>query len=174
MLTNSHTDKLRSICGLVLWLRLAACEWRRQKKPQHDRHNRRHCLHDACDVQRAGRVVGAGARYACAAQRDGREGLWLDCYSQSAIAGIIGEEYPAFEGTDQTTISEWLGKIRKSGNSLEPPDSRQHFDIWQFANGPGLDFFGGLGLRRAEHRLHQRGPQPLRRGIDLDERSEMR
>src|SRR6516225_5361736 len=25
-----------------------------RKKPQHDRHNRRHCLHDAGDVQRAG------------------------------------------------------------------------------------------------------------------------
>ena len=50
--------------------------------------------------------------------------MWLDCASQTTIAEAIGVE--------QRTISNWLEKIRDCGKFLEQPDSRQHFDIWQF------------------------------------------
>ena len=59
--------------------------------------------------------------------------LWLDCYSQRDIAEIIGREYPAFDGTTQQTLSNWLNKFSADAENLSPPDSRQHFDIWQFA-----------------------------------------
>ena len=64
--------------------------------------------------------------------RDGYD-LWLDCYSQRDIAEIIGKEYPAFDGTTQQTLSNWLNKFSADAENLSPPDSRQHFDIWQFA-----------------------------------------
>jgi DNA-binding XRE family transcriptional regulator len=48
----------------------------------------------------------------------------LDCQSQIAIAGAVG--------VDQKTISNWIQKIRECADFVEPPSSRQHFDIWQF------------------------------------------
>lgn len=49
--------------------------------------------------------------------------IWLDCFEQKAIAENIG--------VDEATISRWLQE-RKSAE-MQPPASRQHFDIWQFA-----------------------------------------
>jgi hypothetical protein len=60
------------------------------------------------------------------------ENTWLDCHSQRDIAEIIGKEYSAFAGTDHKTIAKWLGEFTASAVN-SPPDSRQHFDIWQFA-----------------------------------------
>lgn len=48
--------------------------------------------------------------------------LWLDCAEQQAIAGQLG--------VSEATVSGWF-KERKSAET-EPPDSRQHFDVWQF------------------------------------------
>ena len=50
--------------------------------------------------------------------------LHLNCLSQSKISDDID--------VDQTTISDSLGKAASLLESLDPPDSRQHFDIWQF------------------------------------------
>jgi len=48
--------------------------------------------------------------------------LWLDCFEQKDIATELG--------VSEGTISEWF-KNRKSAET-EPPESRQHFDVWSF------------------------------------------
>jgi hypothetical protein len=53
-------------------------------------------------------------------------------HSQRAIAEIIGKEYPAFAGVTQPSIKAWLDKFTADAENLSPPDSRQHFDVWQF------------------------------------------
>ena len=50
--------------------------------------------------------------------------MWLDCHIQEQIARIIG--------VDQGTVSRWLMQFRKSAELHKPPDSRQHFDVWDF------------------------------------------
>jgi uncharacterized protein YjcR len=59
------------------------------------------------------------------AQQDKAWDLWLDCVPQTEIAARLG--------TGQPTINEWLIGKRKDAESDNPPESRQHFDIWQFA-----------------------------------------
>lgn len=51
--------------------------------------------------------------------------LWLDCASQTAIAEQLGVPQP--------TVSRWLSIREQSSEMNSPPDSRQHFDVWQFA-----------------------------------------
>jgi len=58
--------------------------------------------------------------------------LWLDCHSQREIAEIIGREFPAFADAEHTTIGRWLGAKSADAENAPPPDSRQHFDVWQF------------------------------------------
>lgn len=48
--------------------------------------------------------------------------LWLDCWSPERIADEIG--------VGETTVKEWVGKRRTA--ETDPPDSRQHFDVWSF------------------------------------------
>jgi len=59
--------------------------------------------------------------------------LWLDCQSQDYIAQQIG--------VTQRTISAWLEERANLREFLDPPDSRQHFDIWNF---PTSDSVGGV------------------------------
>lgn len=84
-----------------------------------------------------------------AAKQDRTWDMWLDCNSQQAIADTIG--------VDQKTISNWLGEIRNCGNFLEPPESRQHFDIWQFQTRDDDDgqqsYFGAMPPQVAENLL---------------------
>lgn len=53
--------------------------------------------------------------------------MWLDCFTQEQIADVIG--------VDHTTVGEWIlgekGKLSEIPNT--PPESRQHFDVWDFA-----------------------------------------
>lgn len=49
---------------------------------------------------------------------------WLNCESQSEIARETG--------IPQTTISGWLTEFQCVGDSLGPPESQQHFDVWSF------------------------------------------
>lgn len=51
--------------------------------------------------------------------------LHLDCLTQQAIAAQVGVTQP--------TIGGWLLEMENSPKFIEPPDSRQHFDVWQFA-----------------------------------------
>jgi DNA-binding transcriptional regulator YdaS (Cro superfamily) len=57
------------------------------------------------------------------AQQDKAWDLWLDCQEQQDIAVQLG--------VSEATVSGWF-KERKDAE-IEPPESRQHFDIWQFA-----------------------------------------
>ncbi|HXE88776.1 MAG TPA: class I SAM-dependent methyltransferase, partial [Hyphomicrobiaceae bacterium] len=50
--------------------------------------------------------------------------LWLDCWSERAIAECVG--------VPQSTIGDWLTEIGKNPDFGQPPASRQHFDVWQF------------------------------------------
>jgi hypothetical protein len=58
--------------------------------------------------------------------------LWLDCWSQREIADQIG--------VSVGTVNEWCSEIANSRNLNDPPESRQHFDVWQF---PTTDRDGG-------------------------------
>ena len=51
--------------------------------------------------------------------------LWLDCATQVEIADALGVSQP--------TIAGWISESAESRKLIDPPDSRQHFDIWQFA-----------------------------------------
>ena len=58
---------------------------------------------------------------------------------------------------DQKTVSNWLGEIRNSGKFLEPPASRQHFDVWQFQSADKdsgqQSYFGALPPQVVENLL---------------------
>lgn len=62
-----------------------------------------------------------------AEQQDRAWDLWLDCWSQQAIADEIG--------VPQQTIAGWLTEIGKHSDFGSPPESRQHFDVWSFGAG---------------------------------------
>src|SRR5208282_6575036 len=80
--------------------------------------------------------------------------LWLDCYSQREIAEIIGSEFPAFADTTQQSVSNWLDKKSAAAENLSPPDSRQHFDIWQFQKADGeSSYFGRMPPQVVENLL---------------------
>lgn len=51
--------------------------------------------------------------------------MWLDCTPQTAIAEQLG--------VSQQNVSNWVQNREQSSEICSPPESRQHFDIWQFA-----------------------------------------
>src|ERR1035437_10318618 len=51
--------------------------------------------------------------------------MWLDCKTEQQIADAIQ--------VHQTTVGEWIREKRQQPEFLSPPESRQHFDVWQFA-----------------------------------------
>jgi hypothetical protein len=61
--------------------------------------------------------------------------------SQTEIAKAIG--------MPQQTVNEWIIEKRKNLDSDNPPESRQHFDVWSFQNADKdagqQSYFGGLG-----------------------------
>ena len=78
--------------------------------------------------------------------------LWLDCYSEQAIADELGGD------VDRRTVNNWVGNYRKDAQFSEPPESRQHFDIWQFQatdkeGGGQQSYFGALPPQVVENLL---------------------
>ena len=75
--------------------------------------------------------------------------LWLDCLSQRQIAEQIGIAH--------VTVGDWVGRIAADAENLPPPDSRQHFDIWQFQNAEkdagSQSYFGALPPQAVENLL---------------------
>ncbi len=72
--------------------------------------------------------------------------LWLDCKTQQEIAVEMG--------VDQKTISNWVGETAKLRDFLEPPTSRQHFDIWSFQSADGdSSYFGRMPPQIVENLL---------------------
>ena len=59
------------------------------------------------------------------AQKEHAWDLWLDCKTEQQIADAIQ--------VHQTTVGEWIKEKRQLPEFLSPPETRQHFDVWQFA-----------------------------------------
>jgi hypothetical protein len=84
------------------------------------------------------------------AQQDRAWDLWLDCHDQGEIAETIG--------TTQQTISNWVQENAKLREFVEPPESRQHFDVWQFPTtdreaGGQQSYFGAVPPQVMENLL---------------------
>ena len=50
--------------------------------------------------------------------------LWLDCLTQQEIADAIR--------VPRKTISDWLADSDWQSDFAKVPESRQHFDVWNF------------------------------------------
>jgi hypothetical protein len=75
--------------------------------------------------------------------------LWLDCLTQDEIAEQVGVPRP--------TIASWIVENRKSADFNNAPESRQHFDVWQFATADKTDgnqsYFGAIPPQVVENLL---------------------
>lgn len=76
--------------------------------------------------------------------------LWLNCLTEREIAERLGE--------DQPTINRLLIQKRESADLNQPPESRQHFDVWSFATtdregGGQQSYFGALPPQVMENLL---------------------
>jgi hypothetical protein len=83
------------------------------------------------------------------AQQEKAWDLWLNCDEQEVIAASIG--------VDQTTVSRWLMQNRESADLHKAPESRQHFDVWQFQSSDKdagqQSYFGALPPQVIENLL---------------------
>jgi hypothetical protein len=72
--------------------------------------------------------------------------MWLNCSTQQKIADEIGVE--------QKTISNWISKFTTNGKFTNPPESRQHFDIWNFTKSDSdSTYFGQMPPQIVENLL---------------------
>jgi hypothetical protein len=71
-------------------------------------------------------------------QKDDAKAMWLDCLTQEQIAECVG--------VDHKTISNWVGIFRQLSEFTNPPESRQHFDVWNFAipKDEKTNYFGAM------------------------------
>ena len=58
------------------------------------------------------------------AQKEAAWDRWLNCETQERVAKAVG--------VSVGTVNNWLSEIQSVGNLNEPPESRQHFDVWSF------------------------------------------
>lgn len=81
------------------------------------------------------------------AQKDQAWDLHLDCWTQQSIAKLIG--------VPQQTVADWLTDFGKSSIFGNPPDSRQHFDVWSFqtAADSNSSYFGRMPPQVVENLL---------------------
>jgi len=80
------------------------------------------------------------------AQQERAWDLWLDCRTQTSIADELDVPQP--------TINKWLSDFQSVGKWIEPPASRQHFDVWSFQKAEGeSSYFGKLPPQVAENLL---------------------
>ncbi|CAN5551327.1 hypothetical protein BH24ACT4_BH24ACT4_24160 [soil metagenome] len=59
-----------------------------------------------------------------AEQKEQAWDLWLDCLSEREIGAEID--------VPRKTLADWVGEKRNDPDFAQPPESRQHFDIWTF------------------------------------------
>lgn len=59
--------------------------------------------------------------------------MWLHCMSEREIAAALGMGSDEDGEGGRKTVNRWLGQMRSSAEMTQPPESRQHFDVWQFA-----------------------------------------
>lgn len=76
-------------------------------------------------------TLATAKKYCAEARRDEKEAqqekawdLWLDCWAQEAIADEVG--------VNQATVSRWIMQNRTNSELHNAPESRQHFDVWNF------------------------------------------
>jgi hypothetical protein len=80
------------------------------------------------------------------AQQEKAWDLWLDCWSLREIEKEIG--------VDQATVDRWVSQKREDPELRQPPASRQHFDVWQFATADGESkYFGKMPPQIVENLL---------------------
>lgn len=83
-------------------------------------------------------------------QQDKAWDLWLDCGSSREIGEVVGATH--------TTIQEWVEGKRNSAEFFQAPESRQHFDVWQFPttdreSGGQQSYFGAVPPQVIENLL---------------------
>jgi hypothetical protein len=83
-------------------------------------------------------------------QQDKAWDLWLDCQPQTEIAEQIG--------VTQQAISQWVQETAELRKFVEAPESRQHFDVWQFPttdreSGGQQSYFGAVPPQVLENLL---------------------
>ena len=75
--------------------------------------------------------------------------MWLDCHTQQQIADAVG--------VTQQAIAQWLQEMAVLPKLVEPPESRQHFDVWSFhlsdKDAGQQSYFGALAPQIAENLL---------------------
>ncbi len=89
--------------------------------------------------------------------------LWLDCHDAPDVAValrmISADAKSADRNSQANTVRTWINEKRKSAEFVDPPASRQHFDVWQFhiadGNAGQQSYFGALPPRKPSDR---RGP----------------
>lgn len=84
------------------------------------------------------------------AQQTAAWDLWLDCQTQLAISEELD--------VPQATLSKWLSDFQSVGKWIEPPASRQDFDVWRFQmndrdGGGQQSYFGSLAPQIMENLL---------------------
>lgn len=67
--------------------------------------------------------------------------LWLDCHTQAEIGAAL--DMP------QQTVARWLLENAELRKWVEPPESRQHFDVWQFPTADKGDGQAAVAARPA-------------------------
>jgi hypothetical protein len=74
-------------------------------------------------------------------------GLWLDCKSYREIASKL-------DGPDEDTVGRWVSAKAKEFGNADAPESRQHFDVWNFAKADGeSSYFGKMPPQVVENLL---------------------
>ena len=64
--------------------------------------------------------------YEKAEQQEKAWDLWLDCHTEQEVADAVD--------IARRTVSDWLSEKRKVAETAKPPDSQQHFDVWNFGS----------------------------------------
>lgn len=95
-------------------------------------------------------------------QQDKAWDLWLDCWGITDIAvemGFTDHDVPTEKRDSQSnTVRTWIHEKRKSAEFVDAPESRQHFDIWQFPTtdrdaGGQQSYFGAVPPQVMENLL---------------------
>jgi hypothetical protein len=74
--------------------------------------------------------------------------LWLDCWSDRDIGRELGVTHP--------TVGGWVEDFGSRSKTFQAPDSRQHFDLWQFGqagDGGASSYFGRMPPQVVENLL---------------------
>lgn len=78
--------------------------------------------------------------------------LWLDCMTLAEIA-----EATAGDADKTSTVDEWISGKRKAAEFGNPPESRQHFDVWSFTKADktagSQSYFGAIPPQVVENLL---------------------